>query len=931
MSFGGGAGQGRGQGQGQHGESSTPFDQFQFHDPSTPLFTPFNGWEDGHPPWQQSSQQLFSEPTDPFLGFPSHQPQPQAPSSYISPYINIADDNRVVEPFVNPWDVFGGPAALAPIVREEVVPERETRWLGPQPTQIPLAQQFERGVNEWRGERPPTVQEQRGRAAQMLMPRHMMGVGFGEGYADVGAGAGAGSYDYGGMGMGMEMGMRMGMGMGMQGPSQQFGPLQQQQQQYQYQQQPQQQQQQQYARQNVSTPRPARGQPSQQPNIPRPQAAGPGPGRTVWEQQNLIRPPGPPTWKDTRAFGEGVFDVGLIKQLESGDFSQHPNIEAIDEGPRKPNETITAWRTRVVTSRKALGIENSELRARPYSFPTTAKQATDTPEQFKARLAARRKVKAQWEKDKEVHKNKMDHTHQAFDPEYATQYRAEKAARQFQNAKRRKTALLIARRIAERDNLPRPGTPELPEDSSDEDLPAMPPKDRGAFAGGPGPRPKRCLYCKHMRKPCTLVVGSPRPCERCKQRGIVCEIARDLADPNAAKPAWKTKPKKRKAVEEEEEEEEEEEDDEEDEEDEEPISAQEKASLLRKKRATFNTRSRTRKPQRHVRRRSASPEVESLPSIQCRPCKDQSRPCDGERPCGTCRLNGTEDMCSPVSHFSRYRERDYREAGGSLQPAFSGGQFDWEDMFVDLDDPSFDVEWENLVDTPEAAKKAIESMDLGPMMNYSSAVIQDSIEAGNQNSFFQGNADNSLLAMEPYQPTPGGPSYNRLGVVVEPDASYTSLAPTGPEFTAEPFGDVAFYSDQTFGGEGMDFADFLPAPEYSVERPDYPDDGIDGVLEAVERRRSGFEAAAAQEDPDPDPSLKGLPLSDYRREWEQNLKGIMKNKHCDEVVGVDICFKSPAKHCDYLQHGIEGGEWHPLCALSQRSECSSGGCTTNRD
>lgn len=887
-----------------------------FTDPSFG-FVPWGGWQDGHPPWTLDNQSAWNDGSGSGSGFgdifaaggaANHQPQPQqGAQQYASPYVNVPDGDRVVEPAANPWDVIKGIGALGPVVREAPPPRREVRWLGPQPGEIPLAQQFEREAMDWRAEGPPGFQVQRGRPAPVAQ------VG-GEGM---------------GMGMGMDVDMDMGMGWGMQGfgggmgdvcshsrlggsastgqASMQRGapPLPPQQQQ--------QSQEREYAYRNLGVSRMPKG-PSYQDLYMTP---GRGPGRTVWEEQNLLRPQGlPPSWKDTRAFGpgEGGFDAATIQQLEQGDLSQFPNLEAVDEGPRRAGESITAWRARVVTSRKAIGVVHSELRRRPYSFPTTSKQANDTPEQFKARLYARRKVKAQWEKDKEIHKNKMDHTHQSFDPEYAAQYRAEKAARQFANAKRRKTALLIARRIAERDNQPRPLTPPLPEDSSDEDLPAMPPRDRGAFAGGPGPRPKRCLYCKHMRKPCTLVSGSPRPCDRCKSRGIVCEITRDLEDPKAAPPAWKLKEAGGARYDE----------DEEEEEEDEPVGGQQRVSLVRKKRAAFNQRPKRSAQTLNRRRRSASPEMEFSSNKQCTPCKDQARPCDGERPCGTCSFNGTEDMCSPVSYFSRYRQRDYREEGGSLQRGDS--EEGWDTILAGVNDDNIHVEWENLLNDPEAAEEAIRNMDLGPMMNYSSAVIQESIEAGRQNTFLQQNFHNNMPAMQPFQPVPDGPAYNRLGTVVEPDASYTSLAPTGPEFTAEPFGDVAYYTGMIFDGNGTDFEHPEIAPENSVERPDLPtDNGLDGILDAVERQRqrSGIQVAvlhsdaAPAADPDPDPSLQGPPLAHYRRAWTQDLRGIRKTQHCDELIGIDICFKNPAKHCDYLQHGIEGGDWFTCVGCHQ--------------
>ncbi|QSZ34449.1 hypothetical protein DSL72_006041 [Monilinia vaccinii-corymbosi] len=756
-----------------------------------PGFIPWGGWQDDHPAWMLGGEATWDrdQEEDIFgVGGVSNR-LPQGTPQYTSPYVNIADGKRVIEPEVNPWDVMGGIAGLAPVVRSVEAPPREVRWLGPQPGQIPLGQQFESEVMEWEGLGPPSFQHQRGREAPMVQ----YAGGWGERADEV-----------------LDRDVR-----------------------------------------------------------------------DVHGRSQYGRPPEP-----------------LGHQPERGDFSQFPNLEAIDEGPRRTGESITAWRARVVTSRKAIGVVDSELRRRPYSFPTTAQQANDTPEQFKARLNARRKVKAQWEKDKEVHKNKMDHTHKSFDPEYAARYRAEKAARQFENAKRRKTALLIARRIAERDNQPRPVTPELPEDSSDEDLPAMPPRDRGAFAGGPGPKPKRCLHCKHMRKPCTLVSGSPRPCDRCKSRGIVCEITRDLQDPKAAPPGGKQRNEARNMDEEEDEDE-----------DEEPITAQEKASLLRKKRATFNQRAKRRNPQRQMaRRRSASPEAEASSNTQCKPCRGQARPCDGENICGTCRLNGTEDMCTPVYCFSRRRERDYREEGESLQR--EDNEEEWATLLAGVQDNKIDVEWDNLVSRPEEAEEAIRNMDLGLMMNYSSAVIQDSIETARQNLFLQSNFDQDLLAMRPFEPVPGGPSFNRLSTVVEPNASYNSIAPRGPDITAEPFGDVAYYTGMTFGGDGIDHQNPYIASENTVERPDSPDGGLDGVLDEVERHRSGIEVITLRGDPDPDAALQGKPLSNYRREWKQDWKGILKSKHCDELIGIDICFKNRAKHCDCLQHGIEGGDWH---------------------
>lgn len=890
---GGGRPRGSGRGGGRGASSATPgpssaqveeFEEFEEEEfepsddegslyvPSSP-FIPVGGWESGgvEPPWEAGTVEAVGPCGNPFR---------QEEDRYISPFVNLPDGNRVVESQVDDWDIIGGNNALAPRVMGPPVPQRDLHWQGPQPTAIPLPQQFDREAMDWMGETPPTMQEQRG---QPRMPR--------------GRPARSAWPPEGEM---------------RPPPTQWRPPLQ-----YYHYGQPQQQQQQQmipqqflqpqayYGHRNLQIPRPVGGPTYQQLYYPLP---GGQLGGTVWEQQGLVRPPGPLTWKDTRAYGPGVeggFDPAVIQQLESGDLEQYANLEAIDEGPRKPNESVTAWRARVVTTRAAIGIQPSEIRGRPYTFPGTAKMAGDTPEQVKARLAARRKLKAQWEKDKEIHKNKMDHTHKNFDPDYAAQYRAEKAARQFQNQRRRKTALMVARRIAERDNQPRPGTPELPEDSSDEDLPAMPPRNRGA--GAPGPKGARCLYCKHMRKTCSLVTGSPRPCDRCKTRGIVCEITRDLEDPKSAKPSWKMRPKRGPSAALDESEEEDEDEDEEDE----PITAQEKASLLRKKRAMFNQRSTRGNPLRKQRRRSVTPPPEALPSRQCAPCKDQSRPCDGETPCGTCKLNGTVDMCSDVSCFARYRERDYRdEEGPDLEGAIAG--IDWGEIDAFNEEVGFSgiIDWDGLANNPEDAEKATQDMDLGPMMNYSSNVIMESLEIGHQNNFFLQNADNDLPAMDPFQPDPEGPSFNRLATVVEPNASYNSLAPERPEFLAEPFGDVAHFADATFGGERMDFGSPEIQPQNSVERPDDPDDGLDTILSGVERQRAGgFQVATLRGDPDPDPHLKGPVLANYAREWKQNLKGLLNNKHCDELIGIDICFKSPAKHCDYLQHMIEGGDW----------------------
>ncbi|KAF7947990.1 hypothetical protein EAE96_009059 [Botrytis aclada] len=952
---------------------------------ATPMFVPAGGWRGGQPPWDQDTQAAWRTGRDPLTGGASHQFQ-QHEGDYTSPYVNVPDQEQVVEATVNPWDLITGMDAMAPVVQQPVSPQREVHWQGPQPTAMPLGQVFESEARDWRSGNPPTIQEQRG--LQRTMPQYR---GYG---GQMGAPMAPGAYSpYAGY-------------QRIPHPQQQYGQQQYYQQQYyqqqyyqqQYQQQPNQQQyyqqqpyqpqynqqqyhqqpNQQHAQYGIHTPRMPRGPTYQQLYLPL------SAGGTVWEQQGLPRPPGPPTWKDTRAYTagpDGEFDPSILEQLETGVHSPWlseivANIEAIDEGPQRQWESLTAWRARVVTSRKAIGIEPSELRKRPYTFPSTAKQAGDTPAQFKARLAARRKVKIQWEKDKEVHKNKMDHTHKNFDPEYATQYRAEKACRQLENAKRRKTALLIARRIAERDHLPRPPTPELPEDSSDEDLPAIITRDRTGTSVPPGPRPKRCLrcqhmrklctlvagspqpcsrcrdegeecklprvrpesrppgqtggqtgtagqpseyplkarrclYCTHMRKPCTLVAGSPRPCGRCKNRGIVCEITRDLEDPNAPKPAWKLKPRKpgpRPADPDSDSAMDLDEDEEEEEEDAEPISAQEKASLLRKKRAVFNQRARHSTPRRRRRRRSASPEMEKSPSVQCRPCKDQSRPCDGERPCGTCRLNGTVDMCNPVSDFSKYRQRDYdyRRPDDDYQHADDEWDLDFSVSERGYNDVN--IEWDKLASNPEEADQAIKDMDLGSMMIHSSQVIMDSIEAGRVNSFFSENAQNEHPATEPYKPDPDGPSYNRVATVTEPDASYNSLAPGGPEFLSEPFGDVAHYNAMTFDGKGIDFSTPKIPPHNSVESPDIEMVDLDDYLQSFEGSQSGFQVVF-EEKPDPDPRLEIHPLSDYRQEWKQDLKGILKNKHCDELIGIDICFKSPSKHCDYLQHAIEGGDW----------------------
>ena len=906
---------------------------------ATPMFVPAGGWRGGEPPWHQDTQAAWRTGRDPLTGGASHQFQLME-GEYTSPFVNVPDQEQVVEATVNPWDLIGGMDAMAPVVQQPIPPEREVHWQGPQPTAIPLGQLFESEARDWRSGNPPTMQEQRG--LPRMMPQN---AGFG---GQMGAPRAPEAYN----------------------PQAGYQQIPQSQPQYHQQPNPQQANDQ-YG--GINAPRIPKGPTYQQLYLRLPA------GGTVWEQQGLPRPPGPLTWKDTRAYSpgpDGDFDPFIVEQLETGTYSPWltdivANIEAIDERPQRQGESVTAWRARVVTSRKAIEIEHSELRRRPYTFPTTAKQAGDTPAQFKARLAARRKIKTQWEKDKEVHKNKMDHTHKNFDPEYAIKYRAEKACRQLENAKRRKTALLIARRIAERDNQPRPLTPELPEDSSDEDLPAMPSRDRSGLAVAPGPKTKRCLrcqhmrqlcslvtgspqpcercrdsgavcqsprdkpkpkpggadqpsefpriakrclFCTHMRKPCTLVTGSPRPCDRCIQRGIVCEITRDLEGPNAAKPAWKLNPRKvgRKRIGDRDEFTDTEGEDNaagEEDEDEEPISPQQRASLSRKKRAAFNQKSGRPPPRR--RRRSASPEVEKAPSIQCGPCNDQSRPCDGERPCGTCKLNGQVDMCAPTAYFSKYRQRDYQGIEGTLQRAD-------DEMDLDLSVPErgyndVNIEWDKLASDFEGADKAIKDMDLGPMMNYSSQVIMDSFEAGHQNTFFSETAENEHPAMQPFKPDPNGPSYNRVATVEEPDASYNSLAPGGPEFLSEPFGDVAHYTSMAFDGEGFDFSTPTISRQNSVSSPEKGKTDVDDVLNSVEADRSGLEVAV-QEEADPDPRLHIQPLANYRQEWKQDLKGILKNKHCDELIGVDICFKSPAKHCDYLQHGIEGGDWHTCVA-----------------
>lgn len=865
MSAGQGRGRGRGRGGGQAPGNSTPYYQQPIN------FQPFGGWQEGHPPWQQNSQAAAG--ADPFAaGGASNQLQ-TGTQQYVSPYVNIADGDRVVEGVRDSWSVMQGIDAFAPRVHQSSTPLRAVTPIGPPPTEMPLGQIFENEAMDWRTGTPPSIQEQRGRTQPVAQFPY-----YGVDPSDLSL-LQQNQYPERTPAMQRALDNRQNI------------------------QRTQQQQQRQgvYRYQNLDQPRYPKGPTYQQLYYPVPGGAR---GGTVWEQQALPRPAGPLTWKDTQAYGpgdEGGFDPQVIQKLETGDYTEFPNIEAIDEGPKRNDESAFEWRTRVVISRRALGIVDSELRRRLYAFPSSAKQAGDTTEQYKARVHARRMVKVRWERDKENHKNKMDHTHQSFDPAYATTYRAEKAARQFQNAKRRKNALLVARRIAERDNQPRPVTPDLPEDSSDEDLPAVGVRHRGT---GPGPKPKRCLYCKHMRKPCTLVAGSPRPCDRCKQKGIVCEVGRDLEDPN--RPARKVKGKENADSDDESDAEEEEE---------QPISAQEKASLLRRKRTTLPQQRRRRNPARNARRSSRSPEPVAIKA--CRPCIDQNRPCDGERPCGTCRLNGREDMCSPVSFFSKYRERDYREAGGSLQPADEGS--DMDDVMGSIDVNDVNIEWDKLVNTPAEAEDAINSMDLGPMMNYSSAVIQDSIEAGNRNNFFQSSYHDDRLAMQMFQPTPNGPSFNRLGTVVEPDASYNSLAPTGPEFTGEPFADVAHYSAMTFGAQGRGFDEVAIALHNSVARPAYADDGIDGVLEAVERERAGLAVAVLRGDPDPDPALQGPILSQYKREWKQDLQGMLNNKHCDELIGIDICFKSPAKHCDYLQHAIEGGDWH-TCATCHRDQ-----------
>ncbi|KAI9641754.1 hypothetical protein NHQ30_009610 [Ciborinia camelliae] len=839
--------------------------------PPQPSYQPPGGWRDAHPPWMASGQggdqwggaQGGWSGGDPFIAAGDDNPFEEAIQQYVSPWVTVADGERAVEPVANPWGLMGGVDAFAPVVQQPEVPQREVNWLGPQSDQIPLFQQFENDAMNWTGAAPPTFQEQRGRA----LPATGQAPPF--------------SFNQFGQ-------------MQPEEPQKLFvNPLE-----YQY------------RHGTLEEQRPEAGQtyqPSYQPPPP-----GLGVGRTVWEQQGILRPTGAPiSWKDTRALGpgEGEWDPAVIQMLETGDFSQIPDIESIDEGPRKPRETMVAWRNRIITTRKAIGVVNSDLRARPYTFPSTAKRAGDTPEQFKARLAARRKVKMLWERDKENHKNKMDHTHKMFDLEYATKYRAEKAARQYQNAKKRKTALLIARRVAERDNQPRPPTPELPEDSSDEDLPAMPPRDRTGVLGGSGPKPKRCLYCKHMRKTCSLVSGSPRPCERCRERGISCEITRDLED-SKAKPSGKKGKAQPETIQEEEEEEE-------DDEDEEPITAQQRASLLRKKRAQFNQRPKRYNTRGQARRRSASPEISSYSSNKtCKPCKDQSRPCDGERPCGTCKLNGTEDMCSSVSFLSKYREHDY--------PKPVDDEMDWESALGNIDDV-VDIQWDNLVRTPQAAGDAIRNMNLGPMMNHSSTAIQDSMETGQRTSFFRQDFENRGYTAQPLQPVQGGPSYNRLATVVENDTSYNSLAPTdpAPESTAEPFGDVAYYGDRTFAGQGMDYDFTGVAPQYSVENPYEAGANLEDIFAELDRHQAGsaLDIAAPLSDPDPDPSFKGMPLMDYRREWKQDKKGIQKSKHCDEPKGIPkgihICFKSPAKHCDYLQHGVEGGEWYTCVPCHQ--------------
>ncbi|KAA8571289.1 hypothetical protein EYC84_000612 [Monilinia fructicola] len=284
------------------------------------------------------------------------------------------------------------------------------------------------------------------------------------------------------------------------------------------------------------------------------------------------------------------FDAATIQQLEQGDLSQFPNLEAVDEGPRRAGRVDHG----VEGARRHVAEGDWGGAQRAAATPVLVSDDVEAGQRHAGAVqgAAVRAPQGQGAvgEGKEIHKNKMgSHTHQSFDPEYAAQYRAEKAARQFANAKRRKTALLIARRIAERDNQPRPLTPPLPEDSSDEESP------RHATPGS-----RRARWSADRRA----------PCDRCKSRGIVCEITRDLEDPKAAPPAWKLKEAGGARYDEDEEEEEEED---------EPVATEEE-------RADVEPSTTERQSRDGILEQQAVHAVQG-PSAALR---------DGERPCGTC-------------------------------------------------------------------------------------------------------------------------------------------------------------------------------------------------------------------------------------------------------------------------------------------------------
>ena len=183
-------------------------------------------------------------------------------------------------------------------------------------------------------------------------------------------------------------------------------------------------------------------------------------------------------------------------------------FDFLDDGPQKAGEDYPTYRNRIIRLRISMNIAR-----RPLQLPPVTAQ--DFPDRQAYDKFMKKSKYVQERRAHANHKKKLNPLNPWFDEEYVRQWKAQKDERHAWNTRQRREAHQRKVQFFAASGLPRPPTPDPPEDSGDELL------DTELGTLGQHGISVNCTACKRSHITCDIEhIGIP--CTHCQKRRKDC-------------------------------------------------------------------------------------------------------------------------------------------------------------------------------------------------------------------------------------------------------------------------------------------------------------------------------------------------------------------------------------------------------------------------